>query len=96
MAKTKSVYVCQNCGLESSKWLGQCPSCGEWNTFVEQVISKSPHPKSSLAHEFSEKPTPQKLTDIIPQKEGRISSNIQELDRILGVELSRVDDFNRR
>ncbi|MEA2106735.1 MAG: DNA repair protein RadA [Bacteroidota bacterium] len=84
MAKTKSVYVCQNCGVEFSKWVGQCPSCGEWNTFVEQVISKSPYPKSSLTHEFSEKQTPQKLSDIIPKKEGRISSNIQELDRILG------------
>jgi len=43
MAKSKSVYVCQNCGVESSKWVGKCPSCGEWNTFVEQVISKSTH-----------------------------------------------------
>ncbi|HSH52998.1 MAG TPA: DNA repair protein RadA [Bacteroidales bacterium] len=84
MAKSKSVYVCQNCGVESSKWVGKCPSCGEWNTFVEQVISKSTHSKSSHTHKFSEKQTPQKLSKIKPKKEGRISSNIQELDRILG------------
>ncbi|MEE4198482.1 MAG: DNA repair protein RadA [Bacteroidales bacterium] len=84
MAKSKSVYVCQSCGVESSKWVGKCPSCGEWNTFVEQVISKSTHSRTSPMHEFSEKQIPQKLIDIKPRKEGRISSNIQELDRILG------------
>ena len=84
MAKSKSVYVCQNCGVESSKWVGKCPSCGEWNTFVEQVLTKSSHQKSASVYEFSEKQSPQKLTDIKPRKEGRISSNIQELDRILG------------
>lgn len=84
MAKSKSVYVCQNCGVESSKWVGKCPSCGEWNTFVEQVLTKSTHQKSASVYEFSEKQSPQKLTDIKPRKEGRISSNIQELDRILG------------
>jgi len=84
MAKSKSVYVCQNCGVESSKWVGKCPSCGEWNTFVEQVLTKSSHQKSASVYEFSEKQSPQKLTDIKPRKEGRISSNIKELDRILG------------
>jgi len=84
MAKSKSVYVCQNCGVESSKWVGKCPSCGEWNTFVEQVLTKSSHQKPASVYEFSEKQSPQKLTDIKPRKEGRISSNIKELDRILG------------
>lgn len=40
MAKTRSVYVCQNCGVDSPKWIGKCPSCGEWNTFVEEIIHK--------------------------------------------------------
>ncbi|MCL8000628.1 hypothetical protein M8994_20785, partial [Brucella sp. 21LCYQ03] len=40
MAKTKSAYFCQSCGYESAKWLGQCPSCKEWNTFVEEVVDK--------------------------------------------------------
>ncbi|HKK83023.1 MAG TPA: DNA repair protein RadA, partial [Atribacterota bacterium] len=64
--------------------VGKCPSCGEWNTFVEQVLTKSSHQKPASVYEFSEKQSPQKLTDIKPRKEGRISSNIKELDRILG------------
>ena len=40
MAKTKSVYVCQNCGAEAPKWVGKCPACGEWNTYVEEVVRK--------------------------------------------------------
>ncbi|HEY5690483.1 MAG TPA: DNA repair protein RadA, partial [Cyclobacteriaceae bacterium] len=40
MAKTKTLYFCQNCGYESAKWLGKCPSCNEWNTFSEEVIEK--------------------------------------------------------
>ena len=42
MAKEKTVYVCNNCGQEASKWVGKCPSCGSWNTYVEQVIRKEP------------------------------------------------------
>ncbi|WP_409371818.1 hypothetical protein [Saccharicrinis fermentans] len=41
MAKTKSVFVCQNCGTESPKWVGKCNSCGQWNTYVEEVVVKS-------------------------------------------------------
>ena len=39
MAKTKTAYVCQNCGAESAKWIGRCPSCGEWNTYHEEIIA---------------------------------------------------------
>ncbi|NJK98646.1 MAG: hypothetical protein HC905_30350, partial [Bacteroidales bacterium] len=42
MAKARTVYICQNCGAESSKWLGKCTSCNEWNTFVEEVVKKEP------------------------------------------------------
>ena len=42
MAKTKTVYICQNCGFDTPKWAGKCPSCGEWNTFVEEIIRKEP------------------------------------------------------
>ena len=41
MAKIKSIYTCQNCGYESPKWLGKCPSCNEWNTFVEEIKESS-------------------------------------------------------
>ncbi|MDO7745079.1 MAG: DNA repair protein RadA, partial [Pedobacter sp.] len=40
MAKTKSAYFCQSCGYETAKWLGKCPSCNSWNTFVEEIIEK--------------------------------------------------------
>ena len=40
MAKTKTTFFCQNCGAQSSKWIGKCPSCGEWNTYVEEVIQR--------------------------------------------------------
>ena len=45
MAKEKTVYVCNNCGQESPRWVGKCPSCGEWNTYVEQVVRKESGPQ---------------------------------------------------
>ena len=42
MAKEKTVYVCSNCGQDSPKWVGKCPSCGEWNTYVEETVRKEP------------------------------------------------------
>ena len=82
MAKSKTVYFCQNCGAESGKWIGRCPSCGEWNSYIEQVVSKASKP-SQVSYEF-EKQMPQKISDIKAKKEGRISTKINELDRILG------------
>ena len=41
MAKAKTVFVCRNCGTEAPKWIGKCPSCGEWNTFIEEVVVKT-------------------------------------------------------
>ena len=49
MAKTKSSYICQNCGTDSPKWIGKCPSCGEWNSYVEEIISKDTSPKMIMA-----------------------------------------------
>lgn len=82
MAKTKSVFFCQNCGAESAKWIGRCPACGEWNTYTEQIVSKSPGSKKNFY--VSELQGPQKLNEIISKKEGRILTGILELDRILG------------
>ena len=42
MAKVKKAFFCRNCGYESAKWVGKCPSCGEWNTFVEETVQKEP------------------------------------------------------
>ncbi|MBU8893587.1 MAG: DNA repair protein RadA [Bacteroidales bacterium] len=82
MAKSKTIYFCQNCGAESAKWIGRCPSCGEWNTYVEQVVSKTK--VQSLAAYETEKQIPQKIAEIKSAKQGRISTGIGELDRILG------------
>ncbi len=82
MAKTKSVYVCQNCGAESSKWIGRCNSCGEWNTFVEQVIQKeSPrHPAPDPAHRSK----PGKISEIRSDRLERAVTPIGEFNRVLG------------
>lgn len=82
MAKSKSVFFCKNCGVESSKWIGKCPSCGEWNTYTEQVITKTSKQNQVLFE--SEKQVPQKISEVKSKKEGRISTKIIELDRILG------------
>ena len=81
MAKgKKSVFFCQNCGHEENKWLGQCPMCKEWNTFVEEAVSIS---KSSTS-KFAKNAEIVALKDIETNNEDRISTRIQELDRVLG------------
>ncbi len=82
MAKSKSVFFCKNCGAESSKWIGKCPSCGEWNTYKEQVVTKSSKQNQVLYE--SVKQLPQKISEVESKNEGRISTKINELDRILG------------
>lgn len=81
MAKgKKSVFFCQNCGHEENKWLGQCPMCKEWNTFVEEAVSVS---KSSTV-KLSKEAEIVALKDIETNNEERIHTRIQELDRVLG------------
>lgn len=81
MAKKKSIYFCQNCGHEENKWLGQCPACKEWNTFVEEKITTSK--SAAAARRDSEMQvlglSEVKLDDIL-----RVQTGIQELDRVLG------------
>ena len=82
MAKEKRIYYCQSCGTESSKWMGQCPACGEWNTFVEEVVSAKKNTKAVSRKEINAKVT--KLKDIETTGEERITTDIAELDRVLG------------
>lgn len=85
MAKGKTtVYFCQECGYESSKWMGQCPACREWNTFVEEIVDKKS--VSSSGKIKSEKSTakPVPLSKIEASSEERISTHISELNRVLG------------
>ena len=81
MAKAKSVFFCQNCGYESSKWLGQCPGCREWNTFVEEAPPKKTAGGGKLGRNQAE---PVKLTEVSADREERIPAGIGELDRVLG------------
>ena len=81
MAKgKKSVFFCQNCGHEENKWLGQCPMCKEWNTFVEEAVSVT---KSSTV-KLSKEADVVALKDIKMNQEERILTRIGELDRVLG------------
>lgn len=84
MAKTKSAYVCQNCGNESPKWVGKCPSCGEWNTYVEEIITKSVEPKIHLAGVELVKQKPVLISDVEATEESRINTCNNELNRVLG------------
>ena len=86
MAKTKTAYFCSNCGNESPKWQGRCPACGEWNTFVEEVVStsKTPPAKQSFTGGVLPKSKPQKLADIATGSEPRIDMHGDELNRVLG------------
>lgn len=87
MAKTKSAYFCQSCGYESAKWLGKCPSCNQWNTFVEEIIDKgaSAHVPAWKASSTSQKMSkPNKVEEIQSATEDRTLTGDAELDRVLG------------
>ena len=82
MAKVRTVYFCSNCGAESAKWIGRCPSCHQWNTYVEEKIApvKSGYGKS----EHAQRTRPIALKDVQPGKMERQSSGLKEIDRLLG------------
>ena len=82
MAKSRTAFICQNCGVQSPKWLGKCPSCNEWNTFVEEVVIKEASPSAkSLGRSIN---LPQKLDEVRADLHGRLNTHITEFDRILG------------
>ncbi len=84
MTKTKTTFVCQQCGAHTSKWLGKCPSCGAWNTIVEEVIRKEE--KESWKPETGNRPGPKPVlvSEVKAHKEKRIVTGDGELDRVLG------------
>ncbi len=83
MAKTKSAFFCQNCGYETPKWLGKCPSCQEWNTFVEELIEKN-LPTVVAFSSATRNAKPQTLQSIENQEYARIQLHDHELNRVLG------------
>ncbi len=80
MIKVQSKYVCQKCAYESPRWVGRCPNCSEWNTFVEELAKKVSLRKK--AHPTTIRATP--LSEIEIEENHRISTNIEEFDRVLG------------
>lgn len=87
MAKSKNVYVCTECGYESSKWYGKCPSCGEWNTLEEQIreaVTYSSSPRNNSVSTLSSYEAPIQIKDISTSDEERCSTGMDELNRVLG------------
>ena len=89
MAKQKSSFFCQNCGAQSGKWIGKCPSCNEWNTYVEEIIQKET--KNDRLQLFSKNKNDKKtanksilLQDVGLQNYPRIAVPGKELTRVLG------------
>lgn len=80
MAKVKTVFFCNSCGYESAKWIGKCPACGEWNSFVEEKISKTTGKKSTDKKNV----TPMELNKVEKVDTIRTSTGFEELDRVLG------------
>lgn len=81
MAKAKTTFFCKECGYESSKWLGQCPGCKEWNSFVEELVQKKSVTGSALRGARVE---PSKLSEVKIVENERIHMGIDEFDRVLG------------
>jgi len=83
MAKSKTVFVCQNCGSESPKWIGRCPSCKEWNTYHEEIVVPHPaHPEAFPGDQEKRKPV--LLDEIRSDEHERHKTGMPEMDRILG------------
>ena len=83
MAKVKKVYFCRECGFEAPKWLGRCPSCGEWNTFTEEIIAKSSSSSVAVAAAATTTP-PQRVSEIERSSHKRLDLHNAEVNRVLG------------
>ncbi|MDY5542029.1 MAG: DNA repair protein RadA [Lachnospiraceae bacterium] len=82
MAKSRtSIFFCQNCGYESAKWMGQCPGCREWNTFVEEPVLPS---QGAVKKSTASGAKTARLSEIVIKEEERMTTKIRELDRVLG------------
>lgn len=83
MAKKKtSIYVCQSCGYQVTKWMGKCPDCNEWNTFEEEVVASTP--AGNVAAPKSSGETPKKIHEIMGESYSRVKTGMGEFDRVVG------------
>jgi DNA repair protein RadA/Sms len=83
MAKAKTYFVCQSCGYQAPKWLGRCPGCQEWNTFVEERVIEEKAPERDLLG-FEAEAVPMPITEIVREERERLQIGIGEFDRVLG------------
>lgn len=83
MAKSKTIFFCQECGYESPGWLGKCPACNQWNTFVEEKVQPTPA-RSTTGLGSTGDAKPVSINDISIENEERYSSGMKEMDRVLG------------
>lgn len=86
-AKVKTVYVCQNCGAEASKWVGKCPACGEWNTYVEEIVRKESSASARASAGFlpdSVKSKPVLIDEVVGAEEPRSDTGCGEFNRVMG------------
>ncbi|MCH2606551.1 MAG: DNA repair protein RadA [Nitrospinales bacterium] len=81
MAKTRTIFICQECGHQVSKWLGKCPECNSWNSFSEE---RQLQPSSSKSRNNFESSAPLTITEVQPVQENRMMTGIGEFDRVLG------------
>ncbi|MDR1602756.1 MAG: DNA repair protein RadA [Tannerella sp.] len=84
MAKTKPVYVCSSCGADSPKWVGKCPSCGEWNTYAEEIVAKDPVARFAARGFAGGEARPRLLRDVTLKEEVRLDMQDAEFNRVLG------------
>ena len=84
MAKDKTMYVCDQCGQESSGWIGKCPACGAWNSFKQIRVSAQPEKASVLHPESATAANVKRLRNIESRREPRITTGDDELNRVLG------------
>ena len=83
-SKIKSVYICSECGYESPKWYGKCPSCGEWNTMNEEIKDTSKQSATAKTRSFATYSKPYAISDISTEDEHRYDTGCGELNRVLG------------
>lgn len=84
MAKQKNVFVCSQCGFESPKWLGKCPDCSSWNSFVEEVKAAKEAPKMAKSQGISAQNIPRPVGQIESSEKERLDTGLPELNRVLG------------
>lgn len=84
MAKVKKAFFCRNCGFEAPKWLGKCPSCGEWNSFTEEILARETTPAAAAASRLRGAAVPQRVREIREHDRRRIDTGDAEVNRVLG------------